>query len=53
MPNCLKVSMNTWIFSWGIWSGLREDPKDTRTAPSVAESMNFLRSPSNGLASFS
>ena len=53
MPSCLKVSMNTSIFSEGIWSGLREEPKDTRTAPSVAESMNFLRSPSRGLASFS
>ena len=56
--------MNKAIFSSGIWSGLikkcqpgkhnvfsthlSEEPKDTSTAPSVAESMNSFKSPGSG-----
>ena len=41
IPRFLKVSTKTWIFSAGICSGLRAEPKETRTAPSEIKSINI------------
>ena len=41
IPRFLKVSTKTWIFSAGICSGLRAEPKETRTAPSEMDNITI------------
>ena len=52
IPRFLKVSTKTWIFSAGICSGLRAEPKETRTAPSEMESINITITILPGIGKF-